>query len=58
MPATLSKEKAVWRAASHRTPKMRPDRLTQPVVAFLVSTRATPISGTEYVIDGGTVPTA
>jgi NAD(P)-dependent dehydrogenase (short-subunit alcohol dehydrogenase family) len=28
------------------------------LIAFLVSSRATAITGTEYVIDGGTVPTA
>ncbi|HZF26562.1 MAG TPA: SDR family oxidoreductase [Steroidobacteraceae bacterium] len=28
------------------------------LIAFLVSPRAAPITGTEYVIDGGTVPTA
>jgi hypothetical protein len=28
------------------------------LIAFVVSPRAGAISGTEYVIDGGTVPTA
>ena len=28
------------------------------LIAFLASPRATAITGTEYVIDGGTVPTA
>jgi len=38
-------------------------RPTQPnevadLIAFLVSSKAAAITGTEYVIDGGTVPTA
>jgi NAD(P)-dependent dehydrogenase (short-subunit alcohol dehydrogenase family) len=28
------------------------------LIAFLVSERAASITGTEYVIDGGTIPTA
>jgi hypothetical protein len=36
----LSKEKAVWRCASHRTPKTRPYWLWRPIVVFLVSPRA------------------
>ncbi|MBK5264616.1 MAG: SDR family oxidoreductase, partial [Alphaproteobacteria bacterium] len=28
------------------------------LITFLVSARATSITGTEYVIDGGTIPTA
>ena len=31
MPAKLSKEKAVWRCASHRTPKTRPYWLWRPI---------------------------
>ena len=39
MPAELSKEKAVWRCASHRTPKTRPYRRRRPIVVSLVPSR-------------------
>lgn len=44
-------------------PEMESGHQAQPdtvadLIAFLVSPRAGAISGTEYTIDGGTVPTA
>ena len=47
--------RAATRLAEHAGTAQRQE--VADLIAFLISARAASITGTEYVIDGGTVPT-